>query len=377
MIDGADQCEGADLGGQTCEGLGFDGGTLQCTAGCALDTSSCALCGDGVIGADEACDGAALGGQTCESEGFDGGALACTAGCTLDTSACTDCGDGAVDPGEACDGVDLDGETCASQGFDAGNLACSALCTLDASGCISFACGNGVIDGADQCDGVELGGQTCETLGYDGGTLTCSPGCSFDASACYGCGDGSIDPGEVCDGPDLGGQSCVGLGQGYTGGVLTCDGTCELSLFGCTPVYGIGFCRLQFPLVIDEAPGTNVTVYGRVYVAGLTDQSPVNDPAAAVDAWVGYGPDGSDPAVDPSWTWSPAVPNPGWNGNAFGEPNNDEYQASLVVPAPGSYDYAYRFSGNSGGDFTYCDGDPGGNTTGYAPANAGQMTSAP
>ena len=69
--------------------------------------------------------------------------------------------------------------------------------------------------------------------------------------------------------------------------------------------------------------------------------------------------------------------NPGWDGSVFGEPNNDEHQAELVVPAVGAYDFAYRFSGDSGGTFTYCDGDPGGNTTGYAPADAGQLTSAP
>jgi hypothetical protein len=71
------------------------------------------------------------------------------------------------------------------------------------------------------------------------------------------------------------------------------------------------------------------------------------------------------------------VPNPGWNGSLAGAPNDDEYQATLVVPAPGVYDYAYRFSGNSGGSFTYCDGDAPGNTNGYASANAGQMTATP
>jgi len=280
------------------------------------------------VAAGEACDGADLSGQTCASQGFDGGALACTASCAFDTSACTECGDGAVAAGEACDGADLSGQTCASQGFD-------------------------------------------------GGALACTPGCGFDTSGCFTCGDGDIDPGEACDGANLGGQTCVGLGEGYTGGALACSAACELNPTGCTPTYTIGFCRLQFPLSINATPATNVTVYGRLYAAGLTDQSAVNNPAAAMDGWVGYGPDGSDPAVDPSWTWIAAVPNPGWNGNAFGEPNNDEYQAELVVPAVGTYDYAYRFSGNSGGTFTYCDGDPGGNTTGYAPANAGQMTSMP
>jgi alpha-tubulin suppressor-like RCC1 family protein len=41
-------CDGADLGGQTCEGLGYGPGTLACQ-GCAVDASGCApVCGDGV-----------------------------------------------------------------------------------------------------------------------------------------------------------------------------------------------------------------------------------------------------------------------------------------------------------------------------------------
>jgi hypothetical protein len=38
-----EKCDGSDLAGQTCQGLGsgFTGGTLACTAGCTLDTSGC------------------------------------------------------------------------------------------------------------------------------------------------------------------------------------------------------------------------------------------------------------------------------------------------------------------------------------------------
>jgi hypothetical protein len=173
----------------------------------------------------------------------------------------------------------------------------------------------------------------------------------------------------------LDGETCVT--QGFGGGELTCDGTCQLDTSSCAPAFTIDFCRLQFPLVINEMADTNTTVYGRLYIAGLTDQSVFNDTDPAVVAWVGYGPDGTDPAVDPSWIWTPAVPNPSWDGGLAGEPNNDEYQATLVVPATGTYDYAYRFSGNSGGTFTYCDGDAGGSTTGYSTADAGQMMSVP
>ncbi|HEX6904724.1 MAG TPA: DNRLRE domain-containing protein [Thermoanaerobaculia bacterium] len=39
--DAGEACDGADLGGQTCAGLGFLSGTLTCTAACAFNTSAC------------------------------------------------------------------------------------------------------------------------------------------------------------------------------------------------------------------------------------------------------------------------------------------------------------------------------------------------
>ena len=36
-----EECDGSDLGGQTCQGLGFDGGSLACDGSCSFDTSSC------------------------------------------------------------------------------------------------------------------------------------------------------------------------------------------------------------------------------------------------------------------------------------------------------------------------------------------------
>jgi hypothetical protein len=49
------------------------------------------VCGDGMIGAGELCDGAALGGASCEGEGFASGVLACAADCeALETSGCVE-----------------------------------------------------------------------------------------------------------------------------------------------------------------------------------------------------------------------------------------------------------------------------------------------
>lgn len=45
--EGDEQCDGDDLGGQTCSGLGYGGGTLSCKADCTFDTSGCTGGGGG------------------------------------------------------------------------------------------------------------------------------------------------------------------------------------------------------------------------------------------------------------------------------------------------------------------------------------------
>ncbi len=89
-------CDGTDLAGQSCTTQGFTGGTLACNSTCSgFDTSGCttgggAVCGNGVLETGEVCDGADLGGQTCQSQGFAGGTLSCNATCSgFDTSGCT------------------------------------------------------------------------------------------------------------------------------------------------------------------------------------------------------------------------------------------------------------------------------------------------
>src|SRR5262249_27048841 len=51
--------------------------------------------------------------------------------------------------------------------------------------------------------------------------------------------------------------------------------------------------------------------------------------------------------------------------------NNDEFVASLLPEAVGTYDYAYRYSTTAGRDWVYADLDGIGN--GYSPAQAGSL----
>jgi hypothetical protein len=152
---------------------------------------------------------------------------------------------------------------------------------------------------------------------------------------------------------------------------------------GCRPPLppvdvAIDWCRLQFPVDFQAIPGAEVTVFGRYYSAGVTDLTPAVDPASRLVASVGYGPDGSDPAADTTWVWSEALPNTGWNGSTFGEPNNDEYVATFNAPfEETNWDVAFRFSGDAGATWTYCDRDRGpgqdGAENGYSPSDAAQM----
>ena len=125
----------------------------------------------------------------------------------------------------------------------------------------------------------------------------------------------------------------------------------------------IGWCDLKYPDALAAVTGAVAgPLYGQVYVSGFTNAG--GDPAALA-AQLGYGPVGSDPA-GAGWTWLAAAYNPGCTTCGG---NNDEYDTTLVMPAPGSYALAYRFSFEDGG-WVDCDtaGIP------YDPAKAGTLT---
>jgi hypothetical protein len=137
-------------------------------------------------------------------------------------------------------------------------------------------------------------------------------------------------------------------------------------------VWDVQWCNLQFPATIAGSPATVTTAYSRVYVEGLTDLTPMNNPDDQLVVEFGYGDDESDPDAG-GWTWVAGVPNGGWDGSTVGAPNNDEYQADLQFPAAGTYDYAARVSGDGGGTWVYCDLD-GLVEGGYTSDQAGSAT---
>jgi hypothetical protein len=145
------------------------------------------------------------------------------------------------------------------------------------------------------------------------------------------------------------------------------------------PTVSVDFCRLQFPRTITVNSGAFVDIYGRLFISGLTNLSPFNNPNPAIVAQAGVGPAGSNAPESELWTWYDGGPFAGYNGTTAGEPNNDEYLATIPVPAePGLYSYAYRFSGTYGFSWVYCDLNVGagqdGSQNGFQRANSGVLT---
>lgn len=130
------------------------------------------------------------------------------------------------------------------------------------------------------------------------------------------------------------------------------------------PHHPIGWANLQWPPSMTHTISTtNRTdlAYGQVWVDGVT-KAP--GPTPGLRAQLGFGPDGSDPAGS-GWTWVEAQ----FNTDAG---NNDEFRASLLPEAVGTYDYAYRYTVTGGRDWVYA--DLNGTGDGYSPAQAGSLS---
>lgn len=165
----------------------------------------------------------------------------------------------------------------------------------------------------------------------------------------------------------------------YVAEEVACDEESICIAGECVPnePLSVDYCRLQFPQTITNTAGTEVDVFGRVYIEGWTDQSPGNDLDPRLIAGVGYGPSESvDPLAD--FVWIEAAPNPTWFGPEFSEEDVDEYVATWTLPeaALGTYAYVFRFSGDGGDSWTLCDRvvtESDASVDGYQAENAGVL----
>lgn len=280
VAEGSEDCDGSDLRGQNCPGLGYDAGTLSCTGSCLYAGCYNYQCGNNTLEPGEICDGTDLGGQDCTTFGFDGGTLQCNGACnSFDTSLCFNnpvCGNSSIETGEQCDdGNTTNGDGCSStcqlEGYggycgdgitqsgegeecDDGNTTngdgCNNTCQLEATD--DSYCGDGQIDTGEMCDdGNQINGDGCsnictiETQGYCGdGTIDanedCDDGNQLSGDGCSNvctlesgiCGNGILERGEQCDGNELGDETCKRLG--FDNGDLTCSSECTFVTEACT-----------------------------------------------------------------------------------------------------------------------------------------------
>lgn len=136
----------------------------------------------------------------------------------------------------------------------------------------------------------------------------------------------------------------------------------------------IEWCLLKWPASTQTTPSVPTElIYGHVFVEGCTETP--GEACSAITAQVGHGPTGTDPSIDPdSFTWVDAEYNTEFSPpEGTDEINNDEFQASIVEGTAGVYNYAYRFSGNDGAQWVYCDLDPG-SEDGFSASNMGTLT---
>jgi len=263
-----------------------DGGNNQ------NNNNSAATCGDNVAAGTETCDGMDLRGNDCLSidQGFTGGTLACSGTCDgWDTAGCTGgatCGDSTVEGNEICDLANLNGNDCLSigQGFIGGTLGCNADCiSWDTSLCVSATCGDDTAEGNEVCDGVDLDSNDCTTIGqgFIGGTLGCNGTCDgWDVAACTSptCGDSTVEGNELCDLGNLDGNDCTTIPGGFTGGTLACNGTCDgWDTTGCTgavPVCGDGNVDTTEDCDLSNLDGQDCTTVPGGYTGGTLACNP-------------------------------------------------------------------------------------------------------
>lgn len=182
--------------GTPCTFLGADLELHTCTDGLCRRGG----CGDGRIDPDrgEECDGDNVGGDSCDARGYYFGQVVCSSDCTLNATGCTGfCGNGVLEPGEFCD-VEQHTLTCKDIGYYGGTLECAQSHLLSApdpnangclapptgAGCDGY-CGDGVLQLDEPCDGeVHADSNGCLAYGAVGGTLGCSKTCTPDPSTC-------------------------------------------------------------------------------------------------------------------------------------------------------------------------------------------------
>lgn len=287
VIEGDEECDGVDLGGQQCADLdtAYVGGALACGESCSFDASGCTVAPDkALVTLNELTSGQVLAGAYAGPRDAielrnGGGKAADLSGWRLsddpmflpDKTYVFPAGT-ALGPGEFLVLVSQDPMTLAGDyPFGVSNNTVETITLADAQG----AAVDSVV-----VDGYKAVVSYCRIPDTVGAWQQCEQ--TFGAAnqlAATACGNDVREDAEECDGPDIAGQDCAGLDLGYSGGALGCTPKCHFDTAGCTTTS---------TLVINELEAT------------ADDIELFNGGAAAVDlsGWI-LTDDKIDAAYDP------------------------------------------------------------------------------
>lgn len=203
----------------------------------------------------------------------------------------------------------------------------------------------------------------------DGGTAVVIKGSGFGSGATVRIGSVALGNVQVLSPDEIHGITAPGPAGQADVIVVNPDsrvGTLSHGFTYVSPSTGptVGWCNIQFPVDPTGVAGTALDLYGRVYVAGVTDQAGQGQ-GVSMQAGVSAG--------DGGIAWQDATYNvdvPSSPGSS--DLNNDEYVLHTTFPSPpGTYQAAFRAKVGSG-DWTYCEKD--GTHSAYDPAFADVVT---
>ena len=141
------------------------------------------VCGNGIVEPGEDCDGVELGSETCVDLGFLSGTLACAVDCQFDTSACV-AGGG---PGAFC----AQSQDCQQGLFCADGTCCTSACNSTCESCaLSGSEGTCTLIPAGLDLDNECGGLSCAGFyfGFQGDTCYLRTDASASEVGCNGAG---------------------------------------------------------------------------------------------------------------------------------------------------------------------------------------------
>ncbi len=260
-------------------------------------------CGDGKLDAEEECDGAELGGNSCQSLGYDTGSLGCTKSCAFDTSQCVlaeRCTNDADDDGDGL--TDCDDPDCASACADSCPTATELNDPLTVTGStlghankLDSSCASPMGSGPEvvySFTAAHTGVLDLRLVSNDDLTISIRPACEQPAE--LGCSDNALGPDAVerLKVPVTQGQTVfvivegtsandagsfafeiesrpIACGDGFTDGTEECDDGNTNSGDGCSAQ-----CSLESSEVEPNDTSAQANSYLAPWVAAL---SPAGD----------------------------------------------------------------------------------------------------